>query len=462
MIQELGIKRLKADFKPSAVKTHEPALGKVIGRFLPAIDGGRRSFKEIANLLDRTVSGLRRTRIVSLDGSGYFCYVNSYGDKIHLPVTTSKRTGSYEISERDYQYMKSDHEHRCTALSWEDVQDRMAKQNIDLLSAQLKCPLQHKLTEVDNLTYFTYISPGGSKTQVRVYKLGQLRGAGTVWCFYPEDVDTLISLIKKDQQTYVTSAEAMDRMDFKGKGNLDGRTFSLDGKRWELRIYRTRASAVTYMRRDQVKAYSEWLRLYKERSTEYIAIKDKICSAKSEANREIEYKRFLSNLETVNGELIVRLSSAYGLALRIREIDGVYYVKKEHAGVLRFFLSITHPLSRVKTNAITRLLSEARDCTAANPFLMTKLWTARDIFVNSSHVVSARAVRFIKNLESLLNDESVLSLFKRYDLTRLERRITVGRLDLRYYLAKNEDWNHIIAMANRSKNDNDPTAYALK
>jgi hypothetical protein len=202
--------------------------------------------------------------------------------------------------------------------------------------------------------------------------------------------------------------------------------------------HRPKKGGTAYVRRDDADFFRELLSLYRVRITEYKSVKTGLYEAYRSDEKKL-FSDFISSLERRENELLFFVSDYYGLAIRVREIDGAYYVKNSHMDVLNFFININHRDYGLRTRVIGELLSEVKACVEPDMFLLFKLLTARSFFVTHPLTRKLLARTMIQRLDSLFSNEKVQDIFETYPLDDIRRLVAESDSDLR--CVQGSDWD---------------------
>jgi hypothetical protein len=407
---------------------------------LANLPASTKSLQELASVLGRSVGGIKSNNMIWVNEERYFLYIrNSDGKRIRIPLYRDLNNRSLLLSERDYTRIRMDVSIKERAVEWEDAKDYMAEQGIDLVSAQLKeTSLAAKLefTEGKEL-YLPYFSPDGTVIKTPVFLLVRDCGNGRAYYMHREDLELLVAKIKHDQLTYITYQDALDKIgsDYKIHAlTVKGREFSLDGKKYFIKLYRPRKVVLLYMRRGDLEVYLRWKKLFDKRQKDYLPVKKVVCDAFRAEDRRKKYAYFLSHLEERDEEIIFSIRGVYGLGVRIRELDGVYYVRRKQNEAIRFYLNAMHHGVHVRGKALKNLMAEvAAHRGKPDLILLFKLWTARELAIQYGHARTRAAIVTRRHLNQLTKNKKIKRMLEEFPIERFQEMISEEGSDLRCF-----------------------------
>lgn len=398
-----------------------------------------RTLSELCDLLDGPTFESMKQSFVWHEGSRYLPYRKlSDGQKVLIPLYRWVDGQTLLLDERDFQFIKEDKVLKQSRMSWEEAKNYMASQGVNLLDAQLKEELPAKRRKAGRAS-LEYLSPGGGITAISIFYLPSSNGKGRNCYLDRHDVESLTQKILADQKRFVPFVEALEILSLDPSATLGlttkPRRFSIDGEVHNIRVYMK--NRIRYMQRSDVKAYGQWRELYDQRDRDYVSVRKRACKAFKPEDWDRNYANFVDHLDNRGLDIVYPLIGIYELGVRVRELDGVFYVHTGVDDVVRFFINITHQDSRVRARTIKEFGKEVdavENPARVNVHLAVKLWVARGIFMRdwSKEPKLARSAEI--HFYNLFGGSKVADIFKTFTLDSLAERFENHNLDFRCYI----------------------------
>ena len=330
------------------------------------------------------------------------------------------------MDSRDAKSVAGDLDLGSTLLSWEDVQRYLESNGINLEEAQLKAILAQRIKTVKKERFFDYTSPDGLKTRIPVMLVTRACTPGHCYRIRQFDAVRLLNAAKRDKETFVKYLDAMREIGLAGPSeclSTKPRTFHLDGRDRGIRLYMKNLER--YMKRDDAEFFGRWKELADHRESDYDGIRSWVCVSSEKEGRIQAYSRFLERLSIEATGVVLSVCTTFGLNIKIRELEGVYYVHRgEQSRTLRFFLNINNPCGRVRTKAVGSLAREIDALTSigsADPHLVFRLWAARSVHNRDWRFEPDTAQCSFPQFDILIHSETAEQIFTRFQIEKLGR-----------------------------------------
>lgn len=399
---------------------------------LAAIPENTRPLKDVASVLGKGYKAVRRGKLALIDGQPYLEYKRTDGHTLLIPVYPDLSGQRLLVSASSYELIREDHEEKQGFLEWDQAQDRMAEQGVHIINARLKERISKKLVTHGHEKFLAYTSPDRTVTEVPVMQMTRKCGRGVSYQIRTADLDRLIDVILRDQKTFVQLQDMLYEMGLEltqvhNVLNTRGRWFSIDGQQSFIRLYQPVKCSLSFIRQTDMELFIKWMTFHNGEKHDYERLMSK-CNAFSRKSRHERFGSIISGLESVDGELIHTLGGQLGI--RIREFDGVYYVRKGNSAPLIFYLNITNEVPYVQIRALNALVEEMKERDAGLSTAI-KLWIVREQYMSFNHESIVERPEVFKRFDDLFSRKRATDLLERYPIDELSE--WAAGSDFRYY-----------------------------